>query len=83
MPTERFYIVDRIEGSTAVLIDDDGHAASVPIDRLPSGLDHGVVLRITFEAENVPNWSRATLDQAETERRMTEGERRLEDSEES
>ena len=73
MPLERYYAVDRIEGTTAVLVDDDGHSASVPIDRLPRGLNDGVVLRVTFEAENVPNWSRATLDMAETERRMKEG----------
>jgi len=72
MRLERFYVVDRIEGTTAVLIDDDGRSASVPIDRLPRETEEGAVLRVTFEAENVPNWSRSTLDHVETERRMRE-----------
>ena len=82
MPLERYYAVDRIEGTTAVLIDDDGHSASVPTDRLPQGLDEGVVLRVILEAENVPNWSRATLDKVETERRMKEAKKLLEELEE-
>ncbi|MGD8726385.1 MAG: DUF3006 domain-containing protein [Gemmatimonadales bacterium] len=78
MPTERYYAVDRIEGTIAVLIDDHGHSASVPVDRLPRGVDEGVVLRVTFEAENVPNWSRSTLDVAETQRRKQEAQGMLE-----
>ena len=73
MPTERYYAVDHIEGTTAILVDDDGHSASVPLDRLPHELEEGMVLRVTFEAENVPNWSRSALDIVETERRMREG----------
>ena len=78
MSIERYYTVDRVEGTTAVLVDDEGRSASVPIDRLPGGLDEGVVLRGTFEAENVPNWSRATIDQIETDRRLSEAEDMME-----
>ncbi len=81
MRLERFYVVDRIEGTTAVLIDDDGHSASVPIDRLPRETAEGVVLRVTFEAASVPNWSRSTLDKVETERRRKEARQTLEELE--
>ena len=73
MPHERYYAVERIEGTTAILVDDDGHSASVPLDRLPPEVEQGIVLRVTFVAENVPNFSRATLDVVETERRLKEG----------
>jgi hypothetical protein len=82
MSIERYYAVDRIEGITAVLVDDEGRTASVPIDRLPEGLEEGVVLRVAFETENVPNWSRATIDQVETDRRLVEAEKLLEELEE-
>jgi hypothetical protein len=62
------YIVDRIEQAVAVLVDDNGRTASVPTERLPAGTGEGVVLRIPFE-RNVPNWSQAMVDRAETERR--------------
>lgn len=65
---ERIYVVDRIELAVAVLVDEQGRTASVPVDRLPSGTGEGVVLRIPFE-QNVPNWSQAMVDRAETERR--------------
>jgi len=77
MITEWFYVVDRIEGTIAVLIDDDGRPASVPLERLPSGVEEGVVLRVTLASANVPNWSHAAIDQTETRRRKQEAEELL------
>jgi hypothetical protein len=72
MITERLYVVDRIEGTIAVLIDDDGRSASVPLERLPAGVAEGIVLRVTLASANVPNWSHAAIDQTETKRRKQE-----------
>jgi hypothetical protein len=74
MITERLYVVDRIEGTIAVLIDDDGRSASVPLERLPNGVEEGIVLRVTLASANVPNWSHAAIDQTETKRRRQEAE---------
>ncbi len=72
MAQDHFYTVDYIEGAIAVLLDDDGHAASVPLVRLPKGISPGTVVRVTFETEHVPNWSRATVDLIETNKRRRE-----------
>jgi hypothetical protein len=72
MSDDHFFTVDHLEGVIAVLVDDDGHAASVPVERLPQGIHEGTVVRVTFESENVPNWSRATIDVIETNRRRRE-----------
>jgi len=77
MITERFYAVDRIEGTIAVLSDDDGRSATVPLERLPSGVEEGIVLRVALASANVPNWSRAAIDQTETKRRKQEAEELL------
>jgi hypothetical protein len=67
-PIERFYAVDRLENAVAVLVDDQGRTASVPLDRLPAGTAAGIVLRVPLDA-SVPNWSRAFIDRDETARR--------------
>jgi len=67
-PPERFYTVDRIEAAVAVLVDDQGRSASVPLDRLPAGTGDGIVLRVPLD-DTVPNWSRAFIDGDETARR--------------
>jgi hypothetical protein len=80
-PTERFYAIDRVEEHVAILIDDAGRSASVPVSRLPPGTAEGVVLRIPFEA-NVPNWSRAMIDPTETQRRRDSAGQLVEELEE-
>lgn len=69
MPTEQFYIVDRIKEEQAVLLDDEGHAMSVTLDQIPSGASRGSVLRVTLTADRAPDWSSAQIDEAETEKR--------------
>jgi hypothetical protein len=71
-PIERFYAVDRLETAVAVLVDDQGRTASVPLDRLPAGTTTGIVLRVPLD-ETVPNWSRSFIDRDETARRTESG----------
>jgi hypothetical protein len=86
MPTpppsgERAYVVDRIDQAVAVLIDEQGRTASVPVDRLPAGTGEGVVLRIPVE-QNVLNWSQAMIDRAATERRRDAARQAVEERQE-
>jgi len=67
-PIERFYAVNRIEVNVAVLVDDQGRTASVPLDRLPAG----TTLRVPLD-DTVPNWTRAFIDADEKARRQAEG----------
>ncbi len=69
MAPERYYMVDRINGEQATLLDDEGHATSVALDLLPSGVDYGSVLRVTLDSDGTPDWSSAQIDQSETEER--------------
>jgi hypothetical protein len=75
---EHTYVVDRIDQAVAVLVDEQGRTASVPVDRLPAGTGEGVVLRIPFE-QNVPNWSQAMVDRTATERRRSAAQRAEDD----
>jgi hypothetical protein len=71
-PIERFYAVNRIEASVAVLVDDQGRTASVPLDRLPAGTTDGTILRVPLD-DTVPNWTRAFIDADEKARRQAAG----------
>lgn len=74
-PTETRWTVERIENDVAVLGNELGHTASVPLGRLPPQTRIGVVLVIPNE-QNVPNWSAAMIDSAETLRQRGEQEQR-------
>jgi hypothetical protein len=77
MPTERFYAVDRIEGRSAVLVDDAGATVTVPTRALPAGAVEGIVLQVPVGPDGQPAWEAAKVDQAETARRRAEAEDRL------
>ncbi|MBI2072103.1 MAG: DUF3006 domain-containing protein [Gemmatimonadetes bacterium] len=77
MPTERLYTVDRIEGASAVLVDDAGATATVPNRALPAGAAEGTVLRVPVKANGQPAWEAARVDPAETARRRAEAEDRI------
>jgi hypothetical protein len=72
MTGEVWYAVDRIERGLVVLLDDSGDEASMAIERLPGGLVEGSVLRVPLAAEGGPDWDRARIDRAETQRRLRE-----------
>ena len=73
-----FYTVDRIERGIAVLVGDDGVGLDVPKRTLPVPVREGAVLRVRLHAEGSPDWSSATIDDVERERRITEAGARLE-----
>ncbi len=82
MAPERHYIVDRIKGEQATLLDGEGHATSVALDQLPSGIDDGSVLRVTLDSDGSPDWSSAQIDQSETEERRRQSSQILKKLEE-
>jgi hypothetical protein len=73
---ELVLVVDRIEGPTAVLVDDGGRQIAVPVDRLPRNppVREGDVLRVPLDDTQRPDWFAAVVDQAETERRRAEAQ---------
>jgi hypothetical protein len=74
----RFYMVDRISSREAVLVDDQGHAFSVPLNHFRRGIAENMVVRVPVEDDAPLDWSSATVDQDETERRAREAQSILE-----
>ncbi len=64
-----YYVVDRIEGKTAVVIGDDDQSFDVPVANLPKGSKEGTVLRVETAKASI-DWARAHIDNAERERRL-------------
>src|SRR5436309_882644 len=75
---EAFYSVGRLERAVAVLVGDDGVGLDVLKKTLPVKVREGVVLRVRLDAAGNPDWSSATIDDAERERRLQEARERLE-----
>jgi len=75
---QAFYSVDRLERAVAVLVGDDGVGLDVLKRTLPVTVREGVVLRVRLDADGTPDWSSATIDDAERERRLREARDRLE-----
>jgi hypothetical protein len=71
-------IVDRIEGSLAV-VEVDGGTVDLPAAWLPAGAAEGSVLRVEVEQDSGASRVTITLDSAATEDRI-EAMRRLRDS---
>lgn len=71
-------VVDRLEGRTAVLIDDDDREFTIPRRQLPdNGRREGAVLRVELDQEAGPIWSTARVDRDEERRRLDDAQRRL------
>ena len=75
---EAFFSVDRLERAVAVLVGDDGAGLDVLKQTLPVKVREGVVLRVRLDAAGNPDWSSATIDDAERERRLQEARERRE-----
>ncbi len=58
---DSYYVIDRIEGEVAVLVEDTGEKQDVPCSSLPEGAREGACLKKNGDA--------FLLDEAETERR--------------
>lgn len=85
MATEHTFAVDRLHENDAVLVADSGRAFTVQLDRLPNGLEVGMMLRASVDDAGNPDWSTATIDREETEKRKrpsTELSDKLRDSDE-
>jgi Protein of unknown function (DUF3006) len=66
-----FFVIDRIEGSIAVVVADDGRTFDVPTRALPNVSREGTVLRIDRAADSKPpDWAEAIADEAERLRRL-------------
>ncbi len=65
-----FYVVDRIEGTTAVIVADDGRTFDAPRRALPKGCREGTVLRIDTANMESPDWANAVIDEPERVRRL-------------
>jgi hypothetical protein len=65
----RYYTVDRIEGTTAVVIGDDGSSHDVPLSRLKGVSREDTVLRVPL-SRGRPRWSGAVVDEEERRRRL-------------
>lgn len=71
-----YYVVDRFEGKTAVVVGDDGRSLDVPRRDLPKGAQEGTVLRVETKGDPI-DWSRAEIDKAERDRRLKLARERL------
>lgn len=74
----RFFTVDRIEGTVAVLLGDDRSTYDVPLSGLPSIAGEDTVLRVPMDG-GAPRWSRATVDDAERQRRLARAKAALDE----
>ena len=75
---EALWVVDRVEGSVAVLVRDGGERTEdVPLEMLPAGSREGTLLRVP-EADGRPDWAAATLDEEARRARLREAEEVLE-----
>ena len=71
---ECLWIVDRVEGSVAVLVrDGDERTENMPVETLPAGIREGTVLRVP-EADGRPDWAAAALDEDARRARLREAE---------
>jgi len=72
-----FYVVDRIEGTTAVIVADDGGTFDAPLRALPKGCREGTVLRIDAANMESPDWKYAVIDEPERVRRLEQAQNTL------
>lgn len=72
-----FFVIDRIEGSTAVIVADDGREFEVPRRALPDDVGEGTVLRLNLDHPVTGDWSAAAVDEAEQARRQRQARKTL------
>ena len=67
------WVVDRIEGDTAVLIEDGtGRTLDVARSLMSVSVAEGTVLRVPITEEGGPDWRSAELDEELRQRRLAE-----------
>jgi len=72
-----FYAVDRIEGTIAVLVGDDGTTTDLKRSALPATVKEGTVIRVSLGPDRRPDWSTAEIDDKERTRRLKAAQGRL------
>lgn len=72
-----YFVIDRIEGSTAVVVADDGREFEVPRRALPEDADEGTVLRLNLDHPVTGDWSAAAVDDEERARRQRQARKTL------
>jgi hypothetical protein len=79
MPTEKTYVVDRIEGELVVLVDDESdEKVNLSSWELPP-VDEGAVLKAKLDNNGKPQWGSVTVLEEEAERRKNSGRERIEE----
>lgn len=73
------WVVDRVEGDVAVLVDDDGVESSVKLERLGLAVSEGEVLRVGARSDGAPDWSGAQRDPDARRERLERAREALED----
>lgn len=72
-----YYVIDRFEGSTAVIVADDGREFEVPRRALPEDVSEGTVMRLNLDNPVTGDWSAAAVDEAEQARRQRQARKTL------
>ena len=73
-----YFVVDRLEGKMAILVDDSEKTTEIKAATLPAECRaEGAVLRVPVLAGNQPEWTSARRDKVEEKRRLDEGAARL------
>ncbi len=77
---EGIWVVDRIEGDTAVLVEDGTHRTlDVSRSVLPTSIGEGAVLRVPVTEDGGPDWASAVPDEELRLRRLAEARDILEE----
>lgn len=79
MPTEQRYAVDRLNETTAVLIDENGNTIAIPKNRLGVTPEEGMILFIPVDSSGTPNWNEARVDQEAAEAARKEARKILDE----
>ena len=77
MTASRHFVVDRLHGTTAVLVAEDQEPISIAVTRLPSGIREGTVLRVRVDGDGAVAWESAEFDEMERRRLEREARDRL------
>lgn len=69
-----YWTVDHVGSDRAVVVDDKGRAETLPLSVLPAGVEKLAVLKVEVSADGKIDWSTATVDDSETDRRRRHSE---------
>jgi hypothetical protein len=73
------FVVDRVEGRTVVLQDDEGRDHRVPVGAVPPTATEGSVLRVSVDDRGDAQWETAEVDGDETARRRAAAQARIDE----